>query len=105
MRDGGLGEMDAFFNVSCAQGGRSRVFRGTVTKSLQDAATRGIGNGLKSAVKGLIDGHVELGIARESMSVNVRFWMTGVMQSELPRQRGNIRRELSGAKALFFWCS
>jgi len=79
MRDGWLGEVDAFLNVSSAEAGiwgglpRSGFSfgGGPLAKGLQDAATGGVGDGVKGAVEGWVRGHAQLGIARKSMSVNV----------------------------------
>jgi hypothetical protein len=57
MRDGGLGEVDAFFNVA----GAKAIFSdwkgawgtgATLFESAQDAAARGVGDGMEGVIKG-----------------------------------------------------
>lgn len=57
MRDRGLGEMDALFDVGCAESDILILADGAATpllECLQDAAARGVGDGLQGSIENLI---------------------------------------------------
>lgn len=72
VRDGGLGKMDALFDVTCAEANFFSDGAGAPDfQHLQDATTGGIGNGVKKAGERLVLAGHEIGIDRKLMGVNV----------------------------------